>query len=267
MSQINRDLLMEYVDGQLDAATREAFEAQLAGNAEAEAEIAALRRQGDAIRTLYAPAGAEAVPRRLDPHRLALIGQRRRWRTLGRAAMILIILGIGVAAGWLLRPGAGAPLVYDRLIADAVSAHNVYVAENRHAVEVAGNDSEHLQTWLSNRLETDLTMPDLSNAGFAFLGGRLLPAPALSGGRAAQLMYEGADGARVTLYITPASGVDGPDYETVRFGPDSALYWANAQVTCTIVGAGTPETMQALARNVFSQLSPQGTGTGTYRQL
>ncbi len=256
MSQISRDMLMAFVDGQLDAQDRAAVEADPA----AMAEVAILQRQADTIRTLYAPAGAEPVPTRLDPHRLALQAQRRKWQSMAQAAVMVAVLGIGIAVGWLLRPAEEGPELYDRLIADAVSAHTVYVAENRHAVEVAGTDAEHLSTWLSNRLDTTLAMPDLAQQGLTFLGGRLLPAPAIPGGRAAQLMYEDEAGQRLTLYITPAAGIEGPDYDTVSFGSDRVLYWANTVFTCTIVGNRTPEQLQAIADAVFSQLSPGGTG-------
>jgi anti-sigma factor RsiW len=253
MSELDRDTLMAYLDDQLDADMRARVEADPG----AMAELALLQRQADAIRTLYAPAGAEPVPSRLDPHRLALKAQRRRWRSVAQAAVIVATLAIGIAAGWLLRPATDAPALYDRLIADAVSAHTVYVAENRHAVEVAGGDAEHLSSWLSNRLDTALAMPDLSAEGLTFLGGRLLPAPAVPGGRAAQLMYEDAAGARTTLYITPAQGVGGPDYETVSFGSDTALYWQNAVFTCTIVGPRSGDALRAIAAEVFGQLSPE----------
>ncbi len=252
MSAIDRDTIMAYLDDEMDPAHRAAVEA----DPRAMAEIAALQRQSDAIRTLYAPAGAEPVPRRLDPHRLALTRQRRRWSGVGRAAMLIVVLAIGIATGWLNRPMPDAPQLYDRLIASAVSAHTVYVAENRHAVEVAGSDSEHLSSWLSNRLDTALAMPDLSAQGLTFLGGRLLPAPEIAGGRAAQLMYEDTAGERLTLYITPATGVTGPDYEAVSFGRDTALYWANATFTCTLVGPQASNTMQAALTSVARQLSP-----------
>lgn len=266
MSQIDRDTMMAYLDDQLDAASRAAVETHLAAHPEAAAEIAALRRQADTIRTLYAPAGAEPVPARLDPHRLAVMHHRRRMQTFARTAMILAVLGIGVVAGWLLRPPAEAPRLTDRLIADAVSAHTVYVAENRHAVEVAGAEAEHLSSWLSNRLATELAMPDLSGQGLAFLGGRLLPSPASPGGRAAQLMYENATGERVTLYITPAAGIAGPTREEVRLGGDTILYWANPVITCTIVGPQPPAALQSLADSVFAQLTP-GDLTPGYRDL
>lgn len=256
MSEITRDQLMAYVDGQLDAATRAAMEAQIATRPDLAAELAALQRQSDNIRTLFGPVAAEPVPGRLNAHRLALAQNTRRWQAVGRAAMVVALVGIGVAAGWVLRPASEGPALYDRLIADAVSAHTVYVAEKRHAVEVVGSESEHLSSWLSNRLDATLAMPDLSAEGLSFLGGRLLPAPGIPGGRAAQLMYEDAGGDRVTLYITPATNVDGPTYETARFGADTALYWANDTFTCTIVAARDPEALRAIATAVFSQLSP-----------
>ncbi|SMQ75962.1 transcriptional regulator [Devosia lucknowensis] len=252
MSGIDRDTIMAYVDGQLDQPRRDAVEADPA----AMAEVAVLQRQSDAIRTLHAPAGAEPVPKRLDPHRLALLRARRRWSGLRQAAVLAVFLGIGIVTGWLNRPAPDEPALYNRLIADAVSAHTVYVAENRHAVEVPGGETEHLSTWLSNRLGTGLAMPDLSPAGLSFLGGRLLPAPAIPGGRAAQLMYEDAAGQRLTLYVTPSNGVDGPELEAVSFGGDNALYWANATITCTIVGSQSPEALQALATSIFAQLTP-----------
>ncbi len=253
MSPTDKDQIMAYIDGQLDTETRTAIEADPA----AMSEVAAFQRQSNAIRSLYAPTSTEPVPARLDPHRLALIAQRRRWATMRQVAVLLVFLGIGVVTGWLNRPDPATPQIYDRLIADAVSAHSVYVAENRHAVEVPGSDAEHLSTWLSNRLDTSLPMPDLTANGLTFLGGRLLPAPAIPGGRAAQLMYEDNSGEHLTLYITPATGVDGPTLENISFGTDNALYWANATFTCTIVGSQPPEALQAIAANVFTQLDPQ----------
>ena len=48
MSQISRDQLMAYADGQLSPDERAAVEAYLAANADAAAEVALLQRQNDA---------------------------------------------------------------------------------------------------------------------------------------------------------------------------------------------------------------------------
>ena len=71
MSEINRDTLMAYADGQLDHASRQHVDAYLTANPDTAAEIALMQRQSDAIRTLFAPAGAEPVPARLKPRRIA----------------------------------------------------------------------------------------------------------------------------------------------------------------------------------------------------
>ena len=267
MTEVTRDTLMAYLDGQLDGDAMAVVDNWLAANPDAAVELAQLQRQGEAINTLFGPVATEPVPPRLNPHRLALAQSRRRWQGAARAAMIVGVLGIGMAAGWLLRPVADNPALYNRLIADAVSAHTVFVAENRHAVEVGSAETDHLTSWLSNRLGTGLAMPDLATAGFSFLGGRLLPAPAISGGRAAQLMYEDSAGQRVTLYITPRTGVDGPSLELVRLGDDNALYWASDTITCTIVGPQSAAALQAIADSVFAQLTPSLGAGSEYRPI
>ncbi len=156
----------------------------------------------------------------------------------------------------MLRDLAATPGPADRLIASAVSAHTVYVGENRHSVEVPGADSAHLTNWLSARLQTNLAMPDLTASGLTFLGGRLLPAPEVPGGRAAQLMYEDAAGERLTLYVTPALTVETPSYQLASLGIDTALYWADSTLTCTITAPYDAEKLEPIARSVFAQLSP-----------
>jgi anti-sigma factor RsiW len=193
MSEVTRDMLMAYADGQLDADERATVETALTTNPDAAAEVALLQRQTDAIKTLFAPAGAEAVPARLKPRRLAAELSRRRANSWGWAAAAIVLVSLGLGAGWFARPLFDARPASASLIADAVNAHTVYVAENRHAVEVASNDSEHLSTWLSNRLATPLDAPDL-NAPRALPWSAVACCPVShdKGGRAAQLMYENA---------------------------------------------------------------------------
>lgn len=255
MTQITRDMLMAYADGQLNEADRVAVDAHLAANPDALAEVALLQRENDAIRTLFGPAGAEPVPARLRPHRLAAEARRRRARGWGWAAAAVVLVGLGLGAGWFVRPLLEARPASATLIADAVNAHLVYVAENRHAVEVGGDDSEHLSTWLSNRLDTTLGMPDLKAEGFSLVGGRLLPGEPELGGRAAQLMYENASQQRVTIYVTAALRDGDPAYQFTSYDGAEAFYWANARITCTVVGTLPEAQMKALAGSVYSQLT------------
>jgi anti-sigma factor RsiW len=262
MSEITRDQLMAYADGQLPEAERAAVDAHLAANPEAAAEIALLQRQTDAIRTLFGPAGAESVPARLKPRRLAAEIGRRHSQSWRWATAAIVLLGLGLGAGWFARPLLEARPASGTLIADALNAHAVYVVENRHAVEVGSDDSEHLSTWLSNRLDTTLDMPDLTAEGFTLVGGRLLPGEPDAGGRAAQLMYEDAAQQRVTIYVTAALPDGEPAYQFASYEGAEAFYWANARITCTVVGTLPEDRMKAVAGAVYRQLTEGDVGTG-----
>lgn len=265
MSQITQDMLMAYADGQLDGPERDAVAAHLTANPDAAIEISLLQRQNDAIQTLFAPVGAEPVPARLRARRLAAERGQRLQRRLGWAVAAVMLVGVGLGAGWLIRPMVDARPVSQTLIADAVNAHTVYVAENRHAVEVGSDDSEHLTTWLSNRLDTNLGMPDLSDEGFSLVGGRLLPGEPEAGGRAAQLMYENTDKDRITIYVTAALPDRTAAYEFATYDGAEAFYWANARITCTVVGTLPEGAMKQVSQAVYQQLTEGDVGAGRYR--
>jgi len=168
--------LQAYVDGQLDPERRADLEAYLAAHPETAADLAPLSAQNEAIRALFSGIVDEPVPARLDPHRVAdeLRGRRRRWLVTAAAACVVFAAGAGL--GWYgntisSRPGDPARA----LVVAALSAHSVFAAESRHAVEVAADEESHLVTWLSNRIGEPLVAPDLSAHGFTLVGGRLLP--------------------------------------------------------------------------------------------
>jgi len=255
MSAVNRDMLMAYADGHLPEADRAAVESFLRANPEAAAEVALLQRQNNAIATLFGPAGAEPVPPRLRARRLAAELRQRKARAWGRTAAAVLLVGLGLGAGWFARPLLEQQPASALLIADALNAHAVYVAENRHAVEVPAEDSEHLTSWLSNRLDTPLPMPDLAGEGFTLVGGRLLPGEPEQGGRAAQLMYENEGQSRVTIYVTAALPDGEPAYQFTSYEGAEAFYWANSRITCTVVGTLPEEQMKSLAGVVYAQLT------------
>jgi anti-sigma factor RsiW len=205
------------------------------------------------------------VPPRLRVRRIAAETRQHRNRSWGWAVAAVLLVTMGLAAGWFVRPLLDARPPSATLIADAVNAHTVYVAENRHAVEVGSTESEHLSSWLSNRLDTDLGMPDLSAEGFALVGGRLLPGEPQSGGRAAQLMYEDADKARITIYVTAALPDGAPAYQFASLDGTGAFYWANSRITCTVVGTLPEGRMKAVAGAVYSQLTEGDVSGGRYR--
>jgi len=255
--EVTEEVLHAFVDGQLDAAQSATVESWLAAHPEKAAEIAQWRRVNAGLATMFGPVMNEPVPARLNPHRIAATAQHARWDWTRMAAAAVLLVGLSGGVGWFVR---GA-LWYeepasDRLIDGAVAAHSLYVKETRHAVEVAADDKAHLVTWLSNRLGRPIEAPDLAAQGFTLVGGRLLPPLAETGtGPAAQLMYQNASSSRVTVYITAALTGVGKPYELATQQGVEAYYWANNQITCTVVGDLPEADMKLVANGVYQQLS------------
>lgn len=260
--------LLAYADGKLAPDARARVEAWLASHPAEAADVAHFERQNDALKALFAPAGNEPIPARLQPAAIArsqAANDGFRWRQMAAA---IVLVALGGAIGWsgrdIVTPTEAAS---DVLIDSAVTAHSLYVRENRHAVEVAATDRDHLVSWLSNRVTQPVTPPDLSAEGFALVGGRLLPpseyAPTSP---AAQLMYENAALERVTVYITSALPDGAVHTEFTTREALDAFYWANERITCTVVGDLPEAQMQTVAKKVYQHLTrrPDGSAEPNY---
>ncbi|MDB5541063.1 MAG: hypothetical protein JWQ89_2790 [Devosia sp.] len=259
--------LHAYVDRKLTPELRGEVEAWLASRPDKAAEIANWQRQNEALSALFNGAAGETVPSRLDPHLIARSPAARRnfgWPQLAAAAVVT--LALGGALGWAGRDFFKPAESYE-LIASAVTAHALFVKENRHAVEVAATDKDHLVSWLSNRVERPINPPDLTPDGFRLVGGRLLPGYGEEpNGPAAQLMYENAAKERLTVYITAALPDRRTEREFTTLDNLDAFYWANDKITCTVVGDLRDDQMKAVAKKVYQQLTwrPDG-GSGERR--
>lgn len=248
---VTEAMLHAYADDRLPAEAHAEVEAFLAAHPHRAAEVEAWRRQNEALAHLFPDPGTP-VPARLDIHALAGRNRTPLWQW---AAAALIVFALGGALGWLGRGLAPSVPAYDRLITAAIDAHALYVREKRHAVEVAASEKDHLVTWLSNRIERPLGAPDLTAQGFALVGGRLLPTDSEAGaGPAAQLMYENATSERVTVYVTAAIP-DSPAYELADRNGFSAFYWADSQITCTVVGDLPQAEMDGVAKSIYRQMT------------
>lgn len=256
LAPISEADLHAYVDGKLTPERRAEVEAWLATRPDKAAEIANWQRQNEALAALFAGGADETLPARLDPHVIArspAANRNLRWPLLAAAA--LVMLALGGALGWAGRDYF-RPSETEQLIASAVTAHALYVKENRHAVEVAASDKDHLVSWLSNRVEQPITPPDLTPDGFTLVGGRLLPGyDDQATGPAAQLMYENVAKERVTVYITAALPDRRTDREFTTRKSLDAFYWANDKITCTVVGDLPEDQMKAVAKKVYQQLT------------
>jgi len=245
---VTEDELQAYVDGELAAERHNAVDAWLMGHPEEAARVAAWRAQAEAIRARYSAIASEPVPSHFDLDRLAR--GARSWRAVAAAAVIGAFL-IGGVVGWMARgASAAAPSRFDVFTAQALDAHQLYVVEVRHPVEVTGAEREHLVQWLSKRLDRELRVPDLESSGLKLVGGRLLPGPS---GAAAFFMYEGPSGERFTIYYAPTdSPATAMRYRAAeRF---AALYWVEQGLAYVVCGPVDRERLLRVAQAAYDQI-------------
>jgi anti-sigma factor RsiW len=242
--------LHAFVDRELDPARRAAVEAHIAANAEAAAAVAAYRLQRVALHSEFDPALNEPLPGRMVRR------YRYAWadRLMPIAAALAIFLVSG-AGGWYLRdfiqpmPASAVAEVFPER---ARVAHAVYVPERRHAVEVQAHEP-HLVPWLTNRLGTQVVLPDLAPLGFRLVGGRLIPGERSP---AAQFLYQDPDGRRVTLYMRHGDTGGGDTVFSFASSNDAAVYyWIKGATGYAVVGGIERDELLSLAKLVYKQVS------------
>jgi anti-sigma factor RsiW len=250
---ISDELLHAYVDGALEAQQRAEVERYLASDPDAAQRVAAYASQREMLRNAYAHVLEEAVPQRF-----AAANRRAPRDRLVRVAAVLAWIVFGGVLGWMLRgeapEGNTAAGADADLVQRARLAHKIYVAEGRRAVEVAAAEEESMVRWLSKRMNAAVRVPDLREFGFEALGGRLLPGVA---GPACQLMYQNADGKRITIYLARADGKP----KTLRFGDDDAVhvvFWSDGTLAFAVSGELDKERLTQIAAAVARASGSRG---------
>ncbi|WP_244817210.1 anti-sigma factor [Caballeronia sp. Lep1P3] len=231
--------LSAYIDDELPRDEREAIGQRIESDPASQATVDAYRAQDNALRALFAQGQAEP--------QVIVMRPRARQRYLLAACW----LAVGLACGFLLHmllPTLGEPRA--RFAERADIAYAVYAPEERHAVEVAASQQDHLVNWLSKRLNRTLTIPSLSEYGFQLVGGRLLPGEE---GPAAQFMYQNAAGERLTLYMTTVARNDAK-IRMLRDGPRTTYYWAYNSVGYALSGQIGEAKLQAIAYDTCKEL-------------
>lgn len=243
--------LHAYVDGRLDAARRAEVEAHLAAH---EADARTVRELQSLNRQLH-ESFDDVLNQPLPPAMLKV--PRRSWmHSLTRATAALVLLVVGAAAGWGLNDFVSSQQdpVAAAFPERAGIVHAIYAREKRHAVEVPAGEKPHLVAWLTNRLGTQVILPDLTEEGFALVGGRLLPGETKP---AAHFLYEDVQGRRVTLYMR--HGDTGGGDKRFAFASQNGVgvyYWIDGPRGYAIAGSVDREELLRLSKRVYQQIDP-----------
>jgi anti-sigma factor RsiW len=243
---VTEDELHAYVDNELPADRSAAVEAWLAAHPDDAERVRSWRAMSDALHAKYGSVADEPVPAHLSVDRL--LRTPRRWM-MGAIAASLVMFAVGGGAGWIARGASSTPSVFANFTGDALEAHQLYVVEVRHPVEVAGNDRIHLQQWLTKRCGYEVKAPELDATGLKLVGGRLLPGPS---GPAAFLMYETTSGERFTIYASRAA-TEATQMRYASNGGNGALFWADRGVGYVVSGTTDRTRLEHVARMVYDQ--------------
>lgn len=247
---ISEDDLHAYADGQLDATRLTQVESWLAAHPERRAQVEEWRAQSAALHRAFDQVLGEPLPARLLPPANA-----PRWIDMRKFAAVAWV-ALGLVLGFALRdqtlPRADKAALAS-LPRQAAIAHAVFVPEVRHPVEVGAEQEAHLVAWLSKRLGAPLKAPQLDQAGYRLVGGRLL---AGENGEVAQFMYENAEKKRLTLYVRrEAPKAAGTAFRYASENGVDVFYWTDTRFGYALSGTTGREVMLDLGDRVYKQFA------------
>lgn len=232
--------LHAYVDHQLSEVDRRQLEIWLTAHPEVAAQVHAWQQDAQHLRA--ALGAAPAANPQLDP---ALIRQRLKHqsrRQLATAAMLVLAVSLGGLGGWQARQ---ATLVATALpMTDAMQAYRLFAQERIMPADYQVQGSDDMQAWLDRYFTQAHRLPDLSQAGFNPVSGRLLTTDQ---GAAAMVLYENPQGRRISFYIRP------PGPQNTLLPPGSrnadglqAQYWSSPGYNYAMVSQEDEPTTQWL---------------------
>lgn len=243
--------LHAYVDGELSEAEVREVELRLQTDAAARVLVASLAAQRNALQAKYALPVDCAITKKMAARVLAT-KPRPHWGHAAKALAVAGLVALAAVGGYLLREMTEPSAVFadPPFVAAAVGAHAVFAPEMRHAVEVPASEARHLVYWLSKRIETPVRIAPLP--GWSVVGGRLLSD---ANHPAAQLMYEDANGRRITLFQRAKTGHADQSLRFVAGEAVRAFYWVEGGVGFVVAGSLEKFELKALAQALNASLA------------
>ena len=253
---INEDDLQAFVDGALDARRHAEVEAWLVRHPDIAERVATDIARRGALRATLWPIVEEPLPASLNLSRLVEQHRRppaRAWVGGWQAATAALLLIVGGAGGWSLR-GAQTPQAgIGALAREANDSYAVYASDTGHPVEMAAADAPRFVQWASDRLQRPVAIPDLSAAGYDFIGGRVVPTPH---GPAVLYMFDNGRGTRLALLSRIMKVDRNAPMRLEEGGTVSSVSWADDGLGFSLVGPMDEAALHPIAERVRAQVDP-----------
>jgi anti-sigma factor RsiW len=253
-------LVHAYLDGELDPAHALEIERRLAADPALAAErdrIAALRSliqeklpreapPANLLRRIEAAIGAPQVP----SHFASRIASHPTWRAL--AASVLVALFLGSGSTWLVTSSLAPRSAPTATTADLVLASHLRALMAPQPIDVASSDRHTVKPWFNGRIPEAPRVVDLTNDGFALVGGRIdvigrVPVPTLVYRiRGHLISLTAVPAAEAASLGSPKRVIAG--YNALGWTDNGVAYWAVSDVAAPDLDAfakafrtGTPE--------------------------
>lgn len=251
---IREEDLLAYVDEVLDSDMRACVERYLEVHPDIARRVQGYIRQRSDLRAAFGPIAQEPIPAKLNLANLAEIHRSSRvsnsWKF---AASVALAFCIGSTGGWFAR---GAPHDSSGVLAlarEAVSNYQVYASDYTRPVELRADNNTTLVSWISQRLNYSVSVPDLRSSGYRYMGGRLV---STEHGPAGFFMYDDDMGTRVTLLVRPMKTQG--KMKMVPHSQDgvTGYSWADRGLGYSLMASLGTENMHNLADEARRQLQP-----------
>ena len=131
-------------------------------------------------------------------------------------------------------------------VAQVVGYHRGY-AGTPHEVEISAEEQRNEQAltkWMKNVLGEDFAVPDLSEAGMTFVGGRVL---FVNGVATGQFAYHDDQGRLTGFCLTPSEDGQENSWRVGQSGDLHAIYWQKKGFQYVLVGYTEPATLAPIA--------------------
>jgi anti-sigma factor RsiW len=245
MPPSERDL-HAYVDHQLSDADRRLVETFLATDPEVAAQVRAWQQDAQTLRAALGGALQQPSNPDLDPAVIRQRLKRQSRRHLASAAVLLIAVSVGGFSGWQARE---MTLASPQLpMTDALQAYRLIAQQGLLPADYQASDDGDMQGWLDRYFTQANRLPDLSDAGFKPVSGRLL---STEQGPAAMVVYENQGGQKVSFYVRPP----GPKNFLLPRGSRSdgelqAEYWSGSGYNYAMVSPADTPAARMLSKTV-----------------
>ncbi len=266
--------LSAYLDGELSETDRQAVETLAEKDPEIAAELELLRQSDAAFAEAFEAMLDEPVPLTLaraienapEADENAPVAANRtsapRYGFGSMAAgLALLVLGGGIGAFTMQEfvPGPDPETIEIAMgrgwIAEVADYHRVYARQSRHLVEVPASEQAHLQTWLTAETGVPFTVPDLSDEGWTFEGGRLLVA---DGRPVAQILYTDTGGQVIALCFLGGGDETLTEARTAfnerNFDDIDAVAWKSPTASFVVVGPAEGVDLTTVASRIATTI-------------